>query len=164
MGNIERQLSLSKPLGLIWFNWDPLIPNFSARDFELTVDVTLVEAKDLADDETSILISFRNSSDNSNLYLVKFNNAGYSMVVNKNGDWSTILDSTPSDAFALYPGTTNKFGITARGSLITLYANGRELTTIEDSILSNAGGIGLGTATMSTRQTVIIEFDNVVIR
>ena len=147
-----------------WYNWLPRVPLCSPKDFELTVDATIVEASHLEHDEASILICFRDSPDHSNYYLVHFSNAGYRVDVKKDGIVSSKNNWIQKNAFTLDIGSPNSFGVSVKGSHITLSANGKELASFNDYRLDQAGDIGLGIGTNSFTQTIIVEFDNLIIK
>ena len=58
----------------------------------------------------------------------------------------------------------NSFDLLVEGSQFTLYANDRELATVEDSTLSEAGKVGFAVGLDEAGQTVTVDFDDLVIK
>jgi serine/threonine-protein kinase len=144
------------------WNWS-WIPNFSAGDFWLSVEVTIIEVSGKPGD-AQIAITFR-ENENDEYYDVEFANDGtYSVWLDKDGEWSRLQEWMPSDAVKLEPGVTNTFDLLVMGSSFTLYANGQELNTVNDIALGDAGQISLAIGLEKAGQTLTVEFDNLVIK
>lgn len=141
------------------WNWN-WVPNYSAKDFWLRVQVTLVEASA----DANVSITFRENK-NSDFYRVQFANDGtYRVRLFQGGEWRTLQEWMSSDAIRLEPGVANIFAVLVEGSDFTLYANDQELATVQDSALSEAGKISLAIGLDEGNQTVTVDFDNLVIK
>jgi hypothetical protein len=144
------------------WNWS-WVPNFSARDFWLSIEVTIIEVSAQPGD-AQVAITFRENEDDE-YYDVEFANDGtYSVWLDKDGEWSRLQKWMPSDVVRLEPGVTNTFDLVVVGSSFTLYANGQELNTVIDSALGEAGQISLAIGLEKAGQTLTVEFDNLVIK
>lgn len=69
-----------------YVNWTPTVPICFPKDFELSVEATIVEADYLEDNEAAIAISFRNSPGYADYYYVLFSNAGYLVSAKKDDE------------------------------------------------------------------------------
>jgi hypothetical protein len=135
------------------------IPGFFAKDFLLSVDATIVEASG----RSKVGITFR-ENDKGDYYVAEFDtDGGYKVSLSHNDEWKTIRDWESSDAISLEQGITNSFAVLVKGSTFTLYANGQELVTVNDTTLSEKGEVGLAIS-LSADQTLTVDFDNLVIR
>ncbi len=139
------------------------VPNVSARDFLLTIDATVVEMSgDFSSGHPAIVFSFRRE-DNDN-YNIQIDNDAYVFSVTTGGTNTTLQEWTSHDAIDLNTGVTNSFAILAEGSNFTIFANGRELTSIYDTTLSKAGQLRLGISLFGANQTLAVDFDNLIIK
>jgi hypothetical protein len=140
------------------WNWT-WVPDISTTDLWLRVDATLVQASG----EAVVGISFRENK--NGYYYVEFANDGsYRVRSREDESWSTIQSWTASDAFSLEPGVANTFAVLAEGPNITIYANDQELTTVRDLALTGAGIISLIGALPQADQSIVVDFDNLVIK
>jgi hypothetical protein len=132
------------------------LPSRDFSDFILTVDVTP------RDSEThySYGIAFRLDED-GNVYVFEAGNDGLYSVLLYDNDWKKLKDwsSTP----ALKPGQTNRLIISAKGETLTFFVNDVQLTSLEDSTLSN-GKIALVLDMAEGDKSATVEFDNLVVR
>jgi hypothetical protein len=109
------------------------------------------------------VITFREKHD-FNTYIAKFSNAGYYQIgLWQNDEWKVIQDWEASDAIKLDEGVDNTLGILVKGPRFTIYANGQELTTVEDSTFTTEGHVGLG-IDGEPNQTATVDFDNLIIK
>lgn len=144
------------------WNWS-WVPDFSVKDFWLSVEVTVVEASGDPGD-AQVAITFR-ENENDEYYEVEFaNDNTYSVWLAQDDDWSRLQKWTPSDAVKMEPGVTNTFALLVMGSSFTLYVNEQELNTVTDTALGEAGQISLTIGLERAGQILTVEFDNLVIK
>lgn len=156
-GKYQRSLTSKQPsLGRTW------IPYFSAKNFLLKVEATIVETSYAGD--YRVAVTFRENN-NNDFYAVLFaSSKSYTVYLWQDNKLTTLKDWTFSPAVKVGPGVPNIFEILVEDSSFTLYANDQKLTTVTDSTLSAAGKIGLGLDLPEAEQTVTIDFDNLIIR
>jgi hypothetical protein len=136
---------------------DILVPGLTARDFALSVDVTVVEASG----PSIVGVAFR-ETDNAK-YLVEFWSSGsFRVRLEQNGAWRTIQEGTSGDAIRLDKGIRNSFRVVVKGSSFTLIANDQELATVQDATLNNAGWVRLAIG-VDPGQKLTLDFDNLLI-
>ena len=166
-GTIERtiangkyQISMTAADEYFWtFTY---LPDVSANDLSLSVDMTVIETSAQAGDLT-VSFSLRSTGgDYYNFYF--YNDGGYEVVVWKGGGYTSLIDVSDSTAFSLQPGIQNTVTILASGSTFTVSMNGAELYTLTDDSLTEAGDITIGLCLDDTGDTLVIEFDNLVIQ
>ncbi|MCK6628882.1 MAG: hypothetical protein L6R45_27345 [Anaerolineae bacterium] len=141
------------------------VPTKPAKDFYLQFEATIVEIASQGDD-IGIGLQFRRND--GNYYHLLFKEEGmYRLDARKDGQW--IKPRPQADTFSkfinLKPGETNTFALLAKDSKFTIYANGQELiTTKPDITLTETGEIALAVSLFEADQTLIVEFDNLVIK
>jgi len=146
------------------FRWNSL-PNFTAKDFLLSVDVTLLEASGGQPGGTAGGFNFRVNENEDYYRLAIYDDNHFKVSLNQGGEWQTPLyPKTANIAINLSPGVVNNIVILVKGSAFTFYANGQELVTVTDTTLSEPGKIGLGVELDEGGQTAVVEFDNLVIK
>jgi hypothetical protein len=146
------------------FRWNSL-PNFTVKDFLLSVDVTLLEASGGQPGGTAGGFNFRVNENEDYYRLAIYDDNHFKVSLNQGGEWQTPLyPKTANSAINLSPGVVNNIVILAKGSTFTFYANGQELVTVTDTTLSEPGKIGLGVELDEGGQTATVEFDNLVIK
>ena len=139
-----------------WIN----IPNLSAKNFYLSVETEVVQTA--ANSDLGIAIMFRYGNHGQSTYAIVFNNdSAFEFHVRNNGIWQRLYKGS-SNAFQLQEGSSNTFGLKFFGQRFTAYANGQEIYTLEDSVLSGAGEIGLG-AHGQGGKSATIRFDNLLV-
>lgn len=153
-GKLQKQVGFMQD-AISWVR----IPNFLAQNFHLTVEAALVEA---TSEYTQITLTFREDAD-GNYYLIQFDSDNsYLVQLYYNDEWQTLQDWTTSAAIDLQPGVVNQFSLRVEDSFFTIYANGEELTTIENATLRDAGEIGLGIGG-SQGEEAMATFDNLLL-
>ena len=166
-GTIERaivngkyQISMTAADEYFWtFTY---LPDVSAKDLSLSVDMTVIETSAQAGDLT-VTFSLRNTDgDYYNFYFDS--DGGYEVLAWKGGDYTSLINVSDSTAFSLQPGIQNTVTILASGSTFTVSMNGAELYTITDETITEAGDITIGLCLDDTGDTLVIEFDNIVIQ
>ncbi len=136
------------------------VPGITLQNFRLTFDAIAVDAPD----DAVVCVALRRSSDNDDFYHIYFGvNGIYGVNLVKNGDSTTIYEAKLPNDIKIKEGEQNKFDITILDSLITISVNDIILTTINNSGLTESGNIGLGVGLDNANETVIVEFDNLVI-
>ena len=141
-----------------------VVPGFTAKDFRLSVDATVVEASALS----AVGITFRRN-DEGDYYTASFSTLGfYKVSAWENDESRTIRETTASDAIRLEEGVKNNFVIEVRGPIFFLYANGQPLGFVIDPTLSQTlsqeGRVGLEMTVLGTDETLTVDFDNLVIQ
>jgi hypothetical protein len=141
------------------------IPTKPAKDFYLQFEATIVE---IANQGGAVGVGLQFRRDGGNYYHLLFKEEGmYRLDARKDGQWIKPRPQadTSSEFINLKPGETNTFALLARDSKFTIYANGQELiTTKPDIALTEAGEIALAVSLFEADQTIIVEFDNLVIK
>ncbi len=143
--------------------WQEAVPGVSPQDFWLGVEATLVETS-AGGGDANVSLVFRKDQE-GNYYRVRFDNNGrYIFTLHYKGEWLVLQDWKPSPDIRLEPGVVNTLAVQAKGSQLSAYANGRELTTLTDTTLSGPGKVGLGIGLDQAGQTLTVDFDNLIIK
>jgi hypothetical protein len=136
------------------------LPNVTLQDFKLTFDAIVVDAPE----DGVICIGVRRSPDNDNFYHIYFGvNGIYGVNLVKDGDSTTIYEAKLPNDITIKEGDQNSITIEIQGSLIAISVNDKILTTIDNSGLTQPGKIGLGIGLDNANETMIVEFDNLVV-
>jgi serine/threonine protein kinase len=135
---------------------EKVLPNQEFSDFMLTLEATPRDT----DDHYSYGVAFRENSD-AHTYTFEIGNDGLYAIFLYDGEWQKLKDW--SSAKAVKPGQTNELKVIAKGSTLTFFINGDELTTIEDDTLSE-GKIGLVVDMFEEGKSAAVDFDNLIIR
>ncbi len=118
-----------------------------------------VEAEVAADSDIAAAGLVFNYQDNANFYLYSVSNDGYySLELLSDGEWTTLVDPTLSDAVQ---GARNLLRVEARGERIALYLNGALVEETVDGTFTT-GEVGLAVSTFEG-STGTVRFDNLVI-
>ncbi len=147
-GNNQYHIEITTNNLVVWG-----LANRNAQDFELEVEATPET------DDTGITygIIFR-YVDHNNYYRFDVSDDGFFLLTKfQNGAWQTLVDWTSSPAINKGP-TTNVLKISAFGPDIAIFANGQELTRINDSSFSS-GNFGFFTSTFKGTHSWV-SFDN----
>lgn len=97
--------------------------------------------------------------DNANFYLFSVSNDGYyALEVLQDGEWTTLIDPTLSDAV---DSARNRLRVTTSGERIALYVNDTLLEETTDASFTS-GEVGLAVSTFDTSPG-ILHFDNLVV-
>jgi hypothetical protein len=130
-----------------------IVPNLILTDFYVEETVTPQTCSGL--DRYGLLA--RSSLDARSTYLYGFTCDGrYSLRTWDGSQFTMLVEWTPSDAIHK-DGQTNRLGLKAVGSKLSLYANSVLLAEVEDASLSQ-GSIGLFIGAMNTPGfTVLVE-------
>lgn len=149
-----------------WYDWTPLAPGVTAKNFDMQIETKIIEASDI--EKIEIVLSFRTALEDfaANTYLVHFGTKGYKIGGVKDGKWFTVRDWVEIDSFDVTPGRLNTFRIVAKDADFFMFVNDEELLPSRDQTLNNPGGIGFGLGTGYRDQTVtaIADFDNLIIK
>lgn len=153
-GKLQTEISFAQD-AISWKN----VPNLVAQNFALSVEAALVDA---TGEFTQITLTFR-EDEAGNYYVIQFDSDNSYLVQRYYAnEWQTLQDWTTSSALDLQPGVVNTFHLVVEDALFTIYANGEELTTIEDTTLTTAGQIGLGVGG-SQGEEAVVTFDNLLL-
>lgn len=152
--------SMTSKKGVIWAE---AVPGVQIKDFYMSVEATLVETT-ANDKDASISLVFRKDR-SGNYYRIRFNRDGsYIVNLNKDGEWVTLQGWRTTEAVHLDPGVKNTFVVQARGNEFVFLVNDTYLTTVRDDFLADNGTIALAMGLDKADQTLVVEFDNLVIR
>jgi len=140
------------------------IPMQDIKNFVLSVDSTIKDAS--LNDPTIVEIKFRIDQD-GNYYSVRFSNNGTYAVrrceAREGGcSWHDILAFVPAETIQTAMQRTDSFAIVVLGSTISIYSNNERLATIQDSTLTEPGGLSLG-VWGEQGNTAIVDFDNLIV-
>lgn len=144
------------------------VPNFSIKDFWLSVEATILETSAPVG-EAQVSLVFRDNA-KGDYYVVGFRNNGTYRVSRRqsSGDpWESIFPDqgfAKSEAINLEVGTPNIFALLVKNSSFTIFANGQMLTKVSDPQLWEAGRIALATGLDKAGQTLTVDFDNLMIK
>jgi hypothetical protein len=127
------------------------IPN----NFSFSVDVRQVSGPD----DSDYGIIFRSPSDTSFYYFAISNSGMYSLLLQQNGEWDTLI--AWQRGAGIRPGLVNKLTVTAVDGQFTFFINGIFATQYENDSLTN-GRIGLAVDVYHVDEAVF-EFDNIII-
>jgi hypothetical protein len=143
------------------------IPDFSARDFVLSMDVTILEST-VGAGNMSLEFSVRETDGvNGRHYAFSLFNDGTS-----SGDvWPTknyqdvvaLWSHETNSAIALKKGVTNTISLKANGSTFTLYVNGKMIKEVSDTTINETGNISFNLGLDKPNETLTIAFDNLTI-
>ena len=143
--------------------WQESVPGVSLQDFWLGVEATLVETS-AEEGDANVSLIFRKDQA-GNYYRVRFDNNGrYIFTLRYKGEWLILQDWRSSPDIRLEPGVVNTLAVRAKGSQLSVYANGRALTTLTDTTLSGPGKVCLGIGLDQAGQTLTVDFDNLIIK
>jgi len=143
------------------------VPNFSAKDFLLSMDVTLVDVS-AAPGDLSFAITVREADGiNGKRYEFMFYNDNTFIVsVWPDSDYQNVKEILRGKlgTAKLEKGITNTFAIQAVGSTFTFSINGEQLGSFTDTTITEAGGISFQFGLNQSPDSATIEFDNLVIK
>ena len=134
---------------------EKVLPNQEFSDFVLTLEATPRDT----DDHYSYGVAFRENVE-THTYTFEIGNDGLYAIFLFDGEWQKLKDW--SSAKAIKPGQTNELKVIAKGSTLTFFVNGDELTTIENDTLS-AGKVGLVMDMFEESKSATVDFDNLVV-
>ena len=165
---VEREDLISKGVlrSIVHFKDDAFgwltVPDCTAQDFALFVDVQMLQGED-KDSGVVLLLRVSGENEQSQYYRVLYYlDNTYEVDRRLADEWETIKTRTRSRLIKLRSGEPNRFAVGLFGSQLIVYANGEELTTVEDEGLSGEGEIGLGVVG-AAGDTVDVTFDNLVV-
>lgn len=134
--------------------WDNAGGNF--RDFVLEVEARQMSGA--LESSYGVLLRY---IDDGNFYRFDLTGDGYYAVSKlEYGEWVTLVDWQES-AHVKVRGEVNRIRVVCQGPRMTLYVNGGELASVEDSSFER-GDVGLFASTF-TDPNVEVEFDNLEI-
>lgn len=144
------------------------IPNFSGKDFIISMDVTILETA-VTTSNLSIEFSLREVDGiNGKHYAFSlFNNGSSSGEVWPTKEYTSIIEfwsREPNNAIQLDKGIKNTISIEANGNTLTLYVNGQMINTVTDTTINDAGEISINLGLNKPNQALTIAFDNLTIK
>ncbi len=143
------------------FGW-LTIPDCTAQDFVLFVDVQMLQGED-TNSGVVLLLRVGEERTQAQYYRVLYYlDNTYEVDRYRADEWETIKARTYSPLIKLRSGESNRFAVEIFGSQLTVYANGEAITTVEDGALNGAGEIGLGVVGTADNR-VDVAFDNLVV-
>ncbi len=159
-GKLEYNFQCSTTTGYTCATWLK-IPRITTKNFDLTFETKTTY--NYNNPPFKIGVRFRSAS--GAYYIVYFSNKGEaSMFLLGNG----LNDYIAKDIFSknINQGLNekNQFRIIAKDSMFTLYANGQEITILEDGNNSSIGDIYLGLELSQSANYIKVEFDNIQIQ
>jgi hypothetical protein len=143
-----------------------LVPDFSADDFRLSVNVTVRDLTSAVKGIAGVGITFRENDAGEYYQVIYWNDNSYQVCLHLPHQELpvTIHDRTWQAAIWLERNVPDTFAILVKGSRFTIYANGVELTTVQDSTLNQAGKVGLALDLNEKGHMLTAEFDELTIQ
>jgi hypothetical protein len=143
------------------------IPDFSAKDFVLSMDVTVLESKVKAGN-LSFELSVREADGvNGRHYSFSLFNDGTSSgevwPTKKYEDIITFWGNVPNSAISFKEGVTNTISLEANDSTFTLYVNGQKIDEVTDATINEAGNISINLGLYKPNEILKIVFENLTI-
>jgi hypothetical protein len=159
-GKLEYFFSCANTSGYACENWLQ-IPRITAKNFDLIFETKITQNYNNA--PLNIGVKFRSVS--GTYYTVYFSNKGdISVFLVGNGLNDFIVKDVFSSNINQGINETNQFEIIAQDSTFIFYANGQEVTRIEDGNNSSIGNIFLGLQLSQTSNFARVEIDNIKIQ
>jgi hypothetical protein len=143
------------------------IPDFSAKDFLLSMDVTLVDTTAASGDFNFGFTLREADGVNGRRYeFTFFNDNTYTVRVWVSSDYQTIkkLATGNMGTAKLEKGKTNNFAIEAKGTSFTFSINGKQLGTFTDTTIDEAGSVSIWLGLDRQGESMTIQFDNLMIK
>jgi hypothetical protein len=143
------------------------VPDFSAKDFVLSMDVTILESA-VGTGNMSLEYSVREADGvNGKHYSFSLFNDGTSTgevwPTKEYQDAVTLWSHEPNSAITLKKGVTNTILLKVNGSVFTLYFNGQKIKEVTDPTINETGNISLNLGLDKPNETLKIAFDNLTI-
>ena len=144
------------------------IPNFSGKDFIISMDVTILETA-VTPGDLSFEISLRevNGVNGKHYSFSLFNDGSSSGEVWPTKEYTSIIEfwhREPNNAINFDQGKTNTISIEANGTTLSLYVNGQMINTVTDTTINDAGEISFNIGLNKPNQSLTIAFDNLIIK
>jgi hypothetical protein len=150
-GKLLVKLTSKKPV--IWW----VLPEMDGvKDFHVSAEAKNVRSPENAD----FGIIFRHNDEG--LYYFAINTAGqaYELALLDNDKWETLIDWNNSDL--IEPSDVNQLEVLAQGTHFTLFINGEEVDSIDDTTL-RSGVIGFAFTLYEANQSLELQYDNFVV-
>lgn len=143
------------------------IPNFSAKDFVLSMDVTVLESM-VQTGNLSFELSVREADGvNGRHYSFSLLNDGTSsgeVWPTKNyQDIITFWGKVPNSAINFEESVMNTISLEVNDSTFTLYVNGQKIDEVTDATINEAGNISINLGLYKPNETLKIAFENLTI-
>jgi hypothetical protein len=143
------------------------IPDFSAKDFVMSMDVTVLESA-VASGNMSLEFSVREADGvNGKHYSFRLFNDGTSSgevwPTDKYQDIVEFWSREANSAITFNKGVTNTISFEANGTTFTLYVNGQKINEVTDPTINEAGDISFNLSLDRSNEAMTIAFDNLII-
>jgi len=144
------------------------IPNFSGKNFIISMDVTVLESAVTAGD-MSFEISLRevDGVDGKHYSFSMFNDGSSSGAVWPSGEYTSIIDfwsRESNNGIQFDKGVTNTISVEANGATLTLYFNGQMIKTVTDKTIEDGGDVSINLGLDKPNQSLTIALDNLTIK
>lgn len=143
------------------------IPDFSAKDFILSMDVTILESA-VGAGNMSLELSVREADGvNGRHYSFSlFNDGTSSGEVWPTKNYQDVIEfwsREANSAITLKKGVTNTISLDINGSTFTLYVNGQKIKEVTDTTINETGDISFNLGLDQPNESLTIAFDNLTI-
>jgi hypothetical protein len=142
--------------GFAWAN----AQNLRVKNFNMSVEAEVVQNS--INSRADIIIAFRYGNQGRTTYVVAFGSDSSFSFYSSNDDRWNLIYQGKSNAFQVKEGIKNTFGVRAIEQKFTIFANGQELHTSEDSSFNYEGEIGIGVKG-NIGKSILVRFDNLVV-
>jgi len=143
------------------------VPNFSAKDFLFSMDVTILDTTATTGD-LALYFSLRevNGVNGKHYDFIFYNDNSYVVDAWPSADYTTSKTVLTGNMLTakLEKGITNTFAIQANGSTFTIYINGNKIDSFTDTTINEAGSMSLWVGLYKANQSVTMDFDNLIIK
>ena len=132
----------------------------AGQDFtDVVIKVETTQEVSAIDNSWGVLCRYQ---DDDNFYFFEISNDGfYTIIVQENGEYITLVDWTESGVINQGQGAPNQLTVTCDGDLLSLAVNGQILAKVRDSTFTH-GEVGFEVSTFEQGGARIL-FDNLVV-
>ena len=143
------------------------IPDFSSKDFLLSVDATITDSTATSGDlELGFTVREANGVDGKRYEFMFTNDNGYTVNLWPSNDAQNVQELLSGNLVTarLDKGVTNTFAIDANGSTFTFFVNGNKVDSFTDATINQAGSLSLWVGLDKANQSATVDFDNLSIK
>jgi hypothetical protein len=142
------------------------VPNFSGKDFVMSMDATILETT-MRNIPNGLWLSFDVRSSDPDYYSFAFFMGDFRLIRSKGSkfkddvllwDWTTLNDLN------LKQGATNTFKFEVNETNFTLYLNDQKIKSATDDTLNESGEVDFIVLLADVNETLTIAFDNLIIQ
>jgi hypothetical protein len=130
------------------------------RNVDYCANVVLNDSPDLPSTYGGLLFW---AKDSDHFYDFSITLDGYAGVFKYDGDWTTLIDDTSSDAIKKGKGAVNELRVVTHSGTATFYINGQMFDTITEKTSPGTSYVGL-VAESPDKGTATFSFDNAAVR